>query len=406
MRSISELLSSASGEVSSTWKAPCGSRSSPRASLRSSARTDRGAVSRSNESAGATSGRGRSARYDGARSRPAGQGRAREESGVLSTRQSSRDHGTRHRRDQHLRDARDPAPAVVVVQRQRVGIVGAGGIAAEHLQVLTARTDVEVLGIVDRSAATARWAAQRWQVAEWFTDHHAVAGGAARRRPRPHAAPDPRRHRARRPRSRGPRRRREAAGRRRRAELLELHELAETVDRWLLEDQNYRWNDGVLWLSHVVDERAPRRGPRRRGGDGARHPGGRRVRRPPPAVARAPAPRRRAPRLPAPPGVPRAALRAGPRARRPGPGDVVEPRWRRRPLACRRPRRNDRGRSGQPPAAVLLADATGPVRDHGAGHRGRRHRRPVPALRAPPRRPRRRRTAHAAGEPGGQRRRL
>src|SRR4051812_48652431 len=78
---------------------------------------------------------------------------------------------TRPLRRRHVGD-RDPAPDPIDVLR--VGIVGAGAIAAEHLRVLVARPDVEVVGIVDRSAATARWAAQRWQVTDWFTDHRAL----------------------------------------------------------------------------------------------------------------------------------------------------------------------------------------------------------------------------------------
>ena len=133
----------------------------------------------------------------------------------------------------------------------RVGIVGAGGIATEHLQVLTARRDVEVLAIVDRSAATAALGSATLAGGRVVHGSPRAAGGPARRRARSHAAPDTRGRRATpskpeptsSPRSRLSRR----------AELQELHELAETVDRWLLEDQNYRWNDGVLWLSHVVE---------------------------------------------------------------------------------------------------------------------------------------------------------
>jgi predicted dehydrogenase len=133
----------------------------------------------------------------------------------------------------------------------RVGVIGAGGVAAEHLHFLTARTDVEVLGVVDRSPATARWAAQRWGVADWFTDHHALL---AARPDVVHVLTPPPTHAA---------IARDALDARAhviaekplvptRAELVALHEVAQAADRWLLEDQNYRWNDGVLWLSDVV----------------------------------------------------------------------------------------------------------------------------------------------------------
>jgi predicted dehydrogenase len=138
------------------------------------------------------------------------------------------------------------------VARLRVGIIGAGGIASEHLRVLTGRSDVEVVGIADLSAATARWTAERWGIGAWCTRHSELL---AEQPDVVHVLTPPHTHPA-------------VAGdvleagahaivekplAPTRGELAVLHGIAVTNERWLLEDQNYRWNDGVLWLRDLVD---------------------------------------------------------------------------------------------------------------------------------------------------------
>jgi predicted dehydrogenase len=133
----------------------------------------------------------------------------------------------------------------------RVGVVGAGGIAVEHLDFLAGRGGVEIVAVADRSPATARWAADRWGVAQWRTDHRALL------ELQPdvvHVLTPPPTHAeiARDALRAGAHVLAEKPLVPTRSELHELHDLAHSVDRWLLEDQNYRWNDGVLWLRDVV----------------------------------------------------------------------------------------------------------------------------------------------------------
>lgn len=133
----------------------------------------------------------------------------------------------------------------------RAGVVGAGGIAPAHLDALARRDDVRLVGVADRSPATARWAAERWGAGTWHTDHAALLAAGV---DVVHVLTPPETHLA---------IARDAleAGAHvvvekpitpTRAELASLHEAAVAADRWLLEDQNYRWNDGVLWLQRLV----------------------------------------------------------------------------------------------------------------------------------------------------------
>jgi predicted dehydrogenase len=51
----------------------------------------------------------------------------------------------------------------------RVAVIGCGAISKEHLTAIGRRTDVQLVGVCDRSTATARWTAERHETA-WFTD--------------------------------------------------------------------------------------------------------------------------------------------------------------------------------------------------------------------------------------------
>jgi predicted dehydrogenase len=137
----------------------------------------------------------------------------------------------------------------------RVGVVGAGGIAPEHLRVLSARPDVLLVGIADRSPATARWAAEQWDAQGWVTDHTALLAQGidvlhVLTPPESHAAI------ARDALEAGAHVLVEKPLVPTRTELTALHEVAERTGHWLLEDHNYRWNDGVQWLLGLVADGA------------------------------------------------------------------------------------------------------------------------------------------------------
>jgi len=133
-----------------------------------------------------------------------------------------------------------------------VGVVGTGGIAKAHLDYLATSPRTRLLGVADLSRASARYAADRWSADAWFTSHQEMLALA---RPQVvHVLTPPHTHArivgdaldagchvvCEKPlATTGP-------------ELEGLLRQAEDRGLWLLEDQNYRWNDPVLALEDSV----------------------------------------------------------------------------------------------------------------------------------------------------------
>ena len=133
-----------------------------------------------------------------------------------------------------------------------VGVVGTGGIAKAHLDYLHASPRTRLVGVADLSAASANYAAKRWSAENSYTSHRELLDEAA---PQVlHVLTPPWTHRQ----------IVEDAIRAGAHVICEkplaltgeefdgLHALAERHGRWLLEDQNYRWNDPVLQLQEAV----------------------------------------------------------------------------------------------------------------------------------------------------------
>ncbi len=136
----------------------------------------------------------------------------------------------------------------------RVGVIGTGTITAEHLAFLTASPRTHVVAVADLSPASARYAADRWGADAWYTSHRELL--AAARPEVVHVLTPPTTHPSivadclragvhvicEKPLA--------PTG----AELAALRDLADGAGLWLLEDQNYRWNDPVLALEDLVRE--------------------------------------------------------------------------------------------------------------------------------------------------------
>jgi len=133
-----------------------------------------------------------------------------------------------------------------------VGVVGTGGIAKEHLAYLQSSPRTRLAAVADLSPAAARHAAERWGAEAWCTSHTEML---ARARPVvTHVLTPPNTHSdivadalragshviCEKPLA--------ATG----EELRMLLALAQEKGLWLLEDQNYRWNDPVLQLQDQV----------------------------------------------------------------------------------------------------------------------------------------------------------
>ena len=148
-----------------------------------------------------------------------------------------------------------PAPRLPGVSsdgRVAVGVIGTGAITKEHLAYLTTSPRTRLIAVADLSAAAARYTAERWGAPRWYTSHQALLGAGDV--DVVHVLTPPTTHT------------RIATDALRagahvicekplaptRDELAALHELAVAHGRWLLEDQNYRWNDPVLALQEVV----------------------------------------------------------------------------------------------------------------------------------------------------------
>ena len=134
----------------------------------------------------------------------------------------------------------------------RVGVIGTGTITAEHLAFLSASPRTRVVAVADLSAASARYAADRWGADAWHTSHHDLLASASPQVV--HVLTPPTTHpaivadclRA------GAHVICEKPLAPTAAELAALGELADDAGLWLLEDQNYRWNDPVLALQDLV----------------------------------------------------------------------------------------------------------------------------------------------------------
>lgn len=136
--------------------------------------------------------------------------------------------------------------------RISVGVIGAGTITKEHLSYLSTSPRTRLASVADLSSASAAYAAERWGADQWYTSHTGLLDES-----RPmvvHVLTPPTTHQ-------------EIVADALRAgahvicekplattpdELATLHELASGRGLWLLEDQNYRWNDPVLALQTLV----------------------------------------------------------------------------------------------------------------------------------------------------------
>ena len=134
----------------------------------------------------------------------------------------------------------------------RVGVVGTGTITAEHLAFLSASPRTQLVAVADLSPASASYAAGRWGAEASYTSHQALLSGA---RPEVvHVLTPPTTHpaivadclRA------GTHVICEKPLAPTAAELATLRTLADARELWLLEDQNYRWNDPVLAMQSLV----------------------------------------------------------------------------------------------------------------------------------------------------------
>lgn len=133
-----------------------------------------------------------------------------------------------------------------------VGVVGTGTITREHLAYLASSPRTCIVGVADLSPASAAYAAERWGAGASFSSHTALLEAV-----RPdvvHVLTPPTTHH-------------QIVTDSLRAgahvicekpittsleDFHSLQALAERSGRWLVEDQNYRWNDPVLGLRRLV----------------------------------------------------------------------------------------------------------------------------------------------------------
>jgi predicted dehydrogenase len=133
----------------------------------------------------------------------------------------------------------------------RAAVIGCGGISKEHLHVLGAHPRIELVGVCDRSPAAARWTAERYGSAA-YTDHRELLDAA-----RPdvvHVLTPPSSHRP-------------IAEDAIRAgahvivekpiascaeDLRDMLRLAGEHDRMLIENHNYRFNDGMVAIDDLL----------------------------------------------------------------------------------------------------------------------------------------------------------
>lgn len=140
-----------------------------------------------------------------------------------------------------------PAPG-----RISVGVVGTGTITKEHLSYLSSSPRTRLVAVADLSPASAAYAAERWGAGHWYSSHQDMLAGS---QPQVvHVLTPPTTHMqivtdallagahviCEKPLA--------ATSQ----ELTILQELADRQGRWLLEDQNYRWNEPVLALQELV----------------------------------------------------------------------------------------------------------------------------------------------------------
>lgn len=137
----------------------------------------------------------------------------------------------------------------------QVGIVGCGGISHQHLVALAKVPGVTVVGVVDRSAAAARFCQQRFQASHAFTD---LSDLLALRPSVVHVLTPPPSHASiiaaclnagahvlcEKPLAES------------RHDVDGLLEKASAAGRVLIESQNYRFNDQVIRLQRLIEEGA------------------------------------------------------------------------------------------------------------------------------------------------------
>ncbi len=136
--------------------------------------------------------------------------------------------------------------------RLAVGVIGTGNITREHLAYLTTSPRTRLAAVADLSPASARYAAERWGAARWHSSHRDLLEDA--QVDVVHVLTPPTTHTAivadaleagvhvvcEKPLAPT------------RDDLAALQDVATRRGLWLLEDQNYRWNDPVLHLQEVV----------------------------------------------------------------------------------------------------------------------------------------------------------
>lgn len=133
----------------------------------------------------------------------------------------------------------------------RAAVIGCGVISKEHLEHLAASPRADLVGVCDLSPATAEWTAQEYATTP-FTDHRAMLADT-----RPdvvHVLTPPKSHV---PLTRdaldaGAHVVVEKPIAATAAEAARLYDQAEACGRHIIENQNYRYNDGVLDLRHLV----------------------------------------------------------------------------------------------------------------------------------------------------------
>jgi predicted dehydrogenase len=134
----------------------------------------------------------------------------------------------------------------------RAAVIGTGAITREHLAYLSSSPRTELVAVADLSAASARYAAERWGAKTWFTSYEELL---AQCRPEVvHVLTPPTTHpqivsdclRA------GAHVICEKPMAPTHEQLVELQALALERGLWLLEDQNYRYNEPVLQLQEIV----------------------------------------------------------------------------------------------------------------------------------------------------------
>lgn len=145
-------------------------------------------------------------------------------------------------------------PTVTEASPSRVAVIGAGGIAKEHLAFLAASPLAELVAVSDVSRATADFAARRWSAGAAHTSHRAMLQEFSPDITHVLTPPHTHEHIVADVLASGSHVICEKPLATDAAALRRLLDLADGRGLWLLEDQNYRWNDPVLELRQLVLE--------------------------------------------------------------------------------------------------------------------------------------------------------